>query len=110
MRGACALQLLIKISCMYLSCWPRLHIGLRHAALLEEARKKIGSTPLEVAAQDFPLEAWRVWANTFSSSYTEDSEVCTAYLSQCLFEALYLQGLFLTSITSCQSAPVNCYS
>ena len=41
-----------------------------------EQGKKIGSTPLEIAAQDYPIEEWRVWTSTYPRDYTEDSEVC----------------------------------
>ena len=79
---------------MHLNAWLYMHVGAGRAELLEEARKKIGSTPLEIAAQEFPLEAWRVWTSTYPRSYTEDSEVCSTLLSQEEeTEALTLQGL-----------------
>ena len=85
---ACALQLLTGIPCMNFNAWRYMHVVAGRAELLEEARKKIGSTPLEIAAQDFPIEAWRAWATTFPRDYTENSQVCTALLSQEETEAL----------------------
>ena len=75
---ACALQLVTGISCMHFNAWRYMHVVAGRAELLEEARKKIGSTPVEIAAQDFPIEAWRVWATTFPRDYTENSQVCSA--------------------------------
>ena len=46
--------------------------------LVEEAKKKIGSTPLEEAIQKHPVETWRVWSDTYPRTYSEDSEVSSA--------------------------------
>ena len=43
-----------------------------------EAKKKIGSTPLEEAILKYPVETWRVWSSLHPREYTEDSEVCNA--------------------------------
>ncbi|CAK0787734.1 hypothetical protein CVIRNUC_010956 [Coccomyxa viridis] len=48
--------------------------GFSRAELLEEAKKKIGSTPLEEAILQYPVETWRVWSSTYPRKYTEDSE------------------------------------
>ena len=53
------------------------HAGCRRAELLEEAKKKIGSTPLEEAILQYPVETWRVWSSIHPRKYTEDSEVCS---------------------------------
>ena len=54
------------------------HAACLRAELLEEAKKKIGSTPLEEAILQYPVATWRVWSSTYPRKYTEDSEVCTA--------------------------------
>ena len=43
---ACALQLLTGISCMHFNARRYMHVVARRAELPEEAKKKIGSTPL----------------------------------------------------------------
>ena len=54
------------------------HAGSSRAELLVEAKKKVGSTPLEEAILQYPVETWRVWSSTYPRKYSEDSEVCTA--------------------------------
>ena len=54
------------------------HAGCRRAELLEEAKKNIGSTPLEEAILQYPVETWRVWSSFHPQEYTEDSKVCSA--------------------------------
>ena len=68
------------VACNQSAFRPTLHLyaGFSRAELLEEAKKKIGSTPLEEAILQYPVETWRVWSSTYPRKYTEDSEVCTA--------------------------------
>ncbi|BDA43473.1 hypothetical protein COCOBI_04-4850 [Coccomyxa sp. Obi] len=46
------------------------------AELLEEAKKIVGNDPLYIAAERYPVEAWRVWTITYPREYNEESKAC----------------------------------
>ena len=54
------------------------HADSSRAKLLVEAKKKVGSTPLEEAILQYPVETWRFWSSIHPRSYSENSEVCNA--------------------------------
>ena len=76
MLHVCGLHEPLQYACI--SACLHGHAGCRRAELLKEATKKIGSTPLETAILQYPVETWRVWSSTYPRKYTEDSKVCTA--------------------------------
>ncbi|BDA43470.1 hypothetical protein COCOBI_04-4820 [Coccomyxa sp. Obi] len=48
-----------------------IYTGSSSAEVLKESRKKIGDLPLYVAAEQYPVDAWRVWSSTYKRSYIE---------------------------------------
>ena len=46
--------------------------------LLQQSQKIVGSAPLHEAAEHHPVDAWRVWASSHATRYTENSKVSDA--------------------------------
>lgn len=77
--------------------------GSRRAELLEEAKQVIGDTPLYIAAEHHPIDAWRVYLSRHPEHYMKDSEVCNALktLSLQLLILVKLYPIFLCGTLYC---------